>query len=83
MLCSKSEIEKRIQLLIDNEIHLCDPTGECFVRVADGSLIDNKSFNFWEWTSGIGLYGLMKYYMLSNNPEILEIIRNWFEINSV
>ncbi|WP_461213755.1 glycoside hydrolase family 88/105 protein [Lacticaseibacillus sp. GG6-2] len=75
----KDEVEAKIDLLIDNEIHLSDPTGEFFVKVADGSLIDNKSFDFWEWTSGVGLYGMMKYYQLSRKPEVLATIKDWFD----
>ncbi|MDE3283693.1 glycoside hydrolase family 88 protein [Lacticaseibacillus parahuelsenbergensis] len=76
---TKNQLETKIDLLIDNEIHLSDPTGEFFVKVADGSLIDNKSFNFWEWTSGVGLYGMMKYYQLSRKPEVLKVIKDWFD----
>lgn len=76
---SKEFVTNKIDLLIDNLIHLKDETGEFSIRVADGRLIDNKSFNFWEWTSGIGLYGLMKYYLLTRKPDVLDIIVKWFE----
>lgn len=72
------EVQQTIDRLIDNEVHLNDPTGEFFVKVADGSLIDNKSFHFWEWTSGVGLYGMMRYYQLTRKPEVLTIMKDWF-----
>ncbi|MFX3618530.1 MAG: glycoside hydrolase family 105 protein [Sporolactobacillus sp.] len=78
MMNLRDSVSKKIDLLIDNLIHLKDETGEYSIRVADGRLIDNKSFSFWEWTSGIGLYGLMKYYLVTRKPEILNIIKKWF-----
>lgn len=72
-------IDKKIQCLINNEINLKDPTGEFSIKVANGDVIDNKSFNFWEWTSGVGLYGLMKYYKLTRDKDTLDIIKRWFD----
>lgn len=72
-------IEKKIDCLINNEINLKDPTGEFSIKVASGDVIDNKSFGFWEWTSGVGLYGLMKYYKLTRKPETLDIIKRWYD----
>ncbi|MCO6546572.1 MAG: glycoside hydrolase family 88 protein [Gilliamella sp.] len=72
-------IEKKIDCLINNEINLKDPTGEFSIKVASGDVIDNKSFGFWEWTSGVGLYGLMKYYRLTRKPETLAIIKRWYD----
>ncbi|SPS04058.1 beta-galactosidase BglB [Latilactobacillus sakei] len=78
-LISKKNLEGKIDLLIDNLVHLSDPTGEFSIKVADGSIIDNKSFNYWEWTSGIGLYGMTKYYELTRKPEILAQMIKWFD----
>lgn len=72
-------IKSKINSLIQNEINLNDPTGEFSIKVASGDVIDNKSFNFWEWTSGVGLYGLMKYYQLTRDETILNIIKKWFD----
>lgn len=72
-------IEKKIDCLINNEINLKDPTGEFSIKVASGDVIDNKSFGFWEWTSGVGLYGLIKYYRLTRKPETLAIIKRWYD----
>lgn len=73
------EVREKIKLLINNEINLKDPTGEFSIKVASGDVIDNKSFGFWEWTSGVGLYGLMKYYQLARDKQTLNIIKKWFE----
>lgn len=77
---NRKEIETKIELLIDNLVNLSDPEGKYAVTLSDGRKIDNKSFNYWEWTSGIGLYGMMKYYKLTGNKRVLKIIIDWFDI---
>lgn len=76
---TKKALENKIDLLIDNLVHLSDPAGEFSIQVADGSIIDNKSFNYWEWTSGVGLYGMTKYYQLTRKPEVLQQMVDWFD----
>jgi unsaturated rhamnogalacturonyl hydrolase len=75
----RQEIEQKIELLIDNLINLNDPDGKYAIPLADGRKIDNKSFNYWEWTAGVGLYGMMKYYKLTKKQEVLNIIVKWFD----
>ena len=76
---SRDELTGTIDLLIHNLVNLSDPTGKSAVKVADGSIIDNKSFDFWEWTSGIGLYGMMKYYQMTRKQEVLDRIVKWYD----
>lgn len=73
------DIEKQIDLLIHNLVNLNDPDGKYAIPLEDGRKIDNKSFNYWEWTAGVGLYGMMKYYKLTKKPEVLDIIVKWFD----
>ncbi|MDQ0229577.1 beta-galactosidase BglB [Metabacillus malikii] len=75
---NRQQIEEKIDMLIDNLVNLRDPDGKYAIPLADGRKIDNKSFNYWEWTAGVGLYGMMKYYKLTKKQEVLEIIENWF-----
>ncbi|MDN2453162.1 glycoside hydrolase family 88 protein [Lactobacillus sp. UCMA15818] len=76
---TKGQLQTTIKLLIHNLVNLSDPTGEFSVKVADGSIIDNKSFDYWEWTSGIGLYGMMKYFQLTRDKKVLESIVSWYD----
>lgn len=75
----RSQIEEKIELLIENLVNLNDPDGKYAIPLADGRKIDNKSFNYWEWTAGVGLYGMMKYYKLTKNENVLNIIIKWFD----
>ena len=47
-----------IDKLIDNLVNIKDETGEFLLRLDDGRVIDTKGWNDWEWTHGIGLFGM-------------------------
>lgn len=72
-------VHKKIHALIQNLIHLRDTTGEYLLTLADGTQVDQISFETWEWTSGIGLYGMMKYYLLFRDQEVLSLVTGWFD----
>lgn len=74
-----SEIHQKIEILIGNLVHIEDKTGHFLLKLPDGRVIDTKGWNDWEWTHGIGLYGLYQYWSLSSAPETLQIIESWFE----
>lgn len=71
-------IIEKINLLIDNLVSIEDKTGKFLLKLKDGRIIDTKGWNGWEWTHGIGLYGIYKYYELSNDKKSLDIIKKWF-----
>lgn len=74
-----SEVHKKIALLTHNLVNIKDETGHFLLKLPDGRVIDTKGWNDWEWTHGIGLYGLYQYWSLSAAPETLQIITSWFE----
>lgn len=67
-----------IDLLADNLINITDETGEFILELEDGRKIDTKGWAGWEWTHGIGLYGLLKYHQQTRDPKAKEIIDAWF-----
>jgi unsaturated rhamnogalacturonyl hydrolase len=73
-----TEVHKSIKLLINNLVNITDTTGEFLMTLADGRVIDTKGWNDWEWTHGIGLYGIWKYYELTGEDETLKVIEDWF-----
>lgn len=73
------EVDGLINRLIDNLVHIKDTTGRFLMEIPDGRIIDTKGWiTGWEWTHGIGLYGMWHYYELTNNPQVLGHIENWF-----
>ncbi|MCB1332599.1 MAG: glycoside hydrolase family 88 protein [Roseivivax sp.] len=75
---SRDEVCELIDRLTHNLINIKDETGEFLLRLEDGRVIDTKGWAGWEWTHGIGLYGLFKYWQLTGNAEAMRIIRAWF-----
>ena len=73
-----TEIHEKINLLIDNLVNIKDERGHFLLKLPDGRIIDTKGWNDWEWTHGIGLYGLYQYHCLSPSSSALEVIQKWF-----
>ncbi len=48
------------------------------LRLDDGRVIDTKGWAGWEWTHGIGLYGMWHYYQQTGDRATLQIIDDWF-----
>ncbi|MDU0348389.1 glycoside hydrolase family 105 protein [Actinomyces sp. MRS3W] len=77
---SRTELQDLIGRLTDNLIHITDETGEFLLRLDDGRVIDTKGWTEgWEWTHGIGLYGMWQYYEQTGDERMLQIIERWFD----
>ncbi len=74
----RSLIVEKINNLINNLVNIQDETGEFLLHLDDGRTIDTKGWAGWEWTHGIGLYGMYKYYQQTNDKQVLKIIDDWF-----
>ncbi|KAL2432667.1 hypothetical protein ABEF95_014328 [Exophiala dermatitidis] len=75
---SATSIREKIDLLIHNLVNIKDETGHFLLELADGRIIDTKGWNDWEWTHGIGLYGLYQYHALTSSASALKTIEDWF-----
>lgn len=73
-----ADIHAAIRRLIKNLIDIKDETGEFLIHLADGRTIEAKCWNGWDWTHGIGLYGIWKYYEMTGDTSLLTIIEDWF-----
>jgi len=71
-------VHNTIKLLINQLVNIKDETGEFLLHLEDGRVIDTKGWSGWEWTHGVGLYGLWNYHTLTGSPEALQIIESWF-----
>jgi unsaturated rhamnogalacturonyl hydrolase len=75
---ASADVHKATKSLIHGLVNIKDETGEFLLRLEDGRVIDTKGWQGWEWTHGIGLYGLWKYHLLTGSAEPLKIIEEWF-----
>ncbi|MBP2551551.1 unsaturated rhamnogalacturonyl hydrolase [Neorhizobium galegae] len=78
-LLGRADICALIDRLTHNLIHIEDKTGEFLLKLEDGRVIDTKGWAGWEWTHGIALYGLLKYWQQTGQKEVMAIITDWFE----
>ncbi len=76
---SRGEVEELIRRLAANLTAIKDETGEFLLHLEDGRVIDTRGWSGWEWTHGVGLYGLFNAWRLSQDPALLQIILDWFE----
>ena len=75
----RGEILHAIGRLTDNLVNLRDETGEFLLRLDDGRVIDTKGWNDWEWTHGIGLFGMFRFYEQTGDQRALGIMLDWFK----
>lgn len=72
------EVRAKIDLLINQLISLRDHDQKYIYHLPDGRTLDTKSWLGWDWTHGVGLYGIWKYYELTGRPDLLAAIEAWF-----
>ncbi|KAG9120270.1 hypothetical protein FRC07_004305, partial [Ceratobasidium sp. 392] len=75
---SRADVEGKIHKLIDSIVNIKDETGEFLLKLDDGRVIDTKGWNDWEWTHGVGLYGLLKLHEITGDESALQIALKWF-----
>ena len=75
----RAEVTAQIAKLIDNLVNIKDETGEFLLRLEDGRVIDTKGWNDWEWTHGIGLFGLYRYWEQTGDQAAWDVMLKWFE----
>ncbi|WP_428927903.1 glycoside hydrolase family 88/105 protein [Marinibacterium sp. SX1] len=78
-LLPRDDVCGLIDRLTDNLINIRDETGDFLLRLDDGRVIDTKGWAGWEWTHGIGLYGLLKYWQTTGNAQAMQVITDWFD----
>ncbi len=75
----REDYRKAIDLLIDNLVNIQDTTGEFLLRLEDGRVIDTKAWHGFEWTQGVGLYGMYKVWEMTGDAKAWSIMLKWFE----
>ncbi|NDL61584.1 beta-galactosidase BglB [Acerihabitans arboris] len=77
-LLPRDRLKSLIGQVTDNLVNIEDRTGEFLLRLDDGRVIDTKGWAGWEWTHGIGLYGIYQYYQQTGDDRMRAIIDDWF-----
>lgn len=74
-----AHIHELISKLTGNLVSIRDNDGRFLLKLDDGRVIDTKGWSDWEWTHGVGLYGLLGYHRLTRDARTLDIITRWFD----
>jgi unsaturated rhamnogalacturonyl hydrolase len=74
----RQDVLDAITRLIDNLVNIKDETGEFLLRLDDGRVIDTKGWNDWEWTHGVGLFGLYRFYEQTGDQTAFQVMIDWF-----
>ena len=75
---SREALQALIQTVTNNLVNIRDESGQFLLRLDDGRVIDTKGWAGWEWTHGVGLYGMHQYYQQTGDEKMRDIIDNWF-----
>ena len=75
---ARNELQALIQKVTRNLVNIKDESGQFLLRLDDGRVIDTKGWNGWEWTHGVGLYGIYQYYQQTGDTAMRDIIDSWF-----
>lgn len=75
---ARNELQALIQKVTHNLVNIKDESGQFLLRLDDGRVIDTKGWNGWEWTHGVGLYGIYQYYQQTGDTAMRDIIDSWF-----
>lgn len=80
---SAKDIDQLVNKLIQNLVNIKDETGKFLMTIPDGRVIDTKGWiTGWEWTHGIGLYGMWHYYELTGDEQVLKHMTHWFDVQA-
>ncbi len=74
----RAQVVEAIAKLVDNLVNIKDETGEFLMRLDDGRVIDTKGWNDWEWTHGIGLFGLWRLHEQTGDAHAHAVMVQWF-----
>lgn len=72
------DLQNTIELLMENLVHIRDDSGKFLLKLEDGRTVDTKGWNGWDWTHGIGLYGMYRYHALTGSEKALSLVEDWF-----
>lgn len=74
----RAEVLDLVDRLATNLVSIRDDDGKFLLRLDDGRIIDTKGWAGFEWTHGIGLYGMYKVWELTGDKRLWDIMTSWF-----
>ena len=81
----KSAAEEKLAKLVDAFTPILYEDDEQFLENMKGSNLagdDIRKYRHWEWTQGVGLYGLWRLFEKTRDEKYLDILTTYFEQNT-
>lgn len=78
----RAAIEAKLSKLIDAFCPILYEDDKIFLKNMKGKNLagdDIRRYQHWEWTQGVGLYGLWKLFANTKDPKILDILVKFFD----
>ena len=78
----KKEINHKLDLLVESFKSVLYENDEQFLKNMEKKNLagdDIRRYQFWEWTQGVGLYGIWKMYGLTGRKEYMEILTEYYD----
>lgn len=78
----KAEIREKLAKLIDAFCPILYEDDEIFLKNMEGRNLagdDVRLYQHWEWTQGVGLYGLWKLFEKTGEKKYLEVLVKYFD----
>ena len=74
----RADWQDTIRRVIHNLVNIKDVDGSFLLKLEDGRVIDTKSWHGFEWTQGVGLYGLWKVWQMTGDEAAWATMTQWF-----
>lgn len=74
----RADWQDAIARVIHNLVNIRDVDGSFLLKLDDGRVIDTKSWYGFEWTQGVGLYGLWKVWQMTGDAATRALMTDWF-----
>ncbi len=78
----KERLEDRLERVIKAFTGILYEEDETFIKNMKTNNLagdDIAKYRFWEWTQGVGLYGIWKLYEQDRKPEYLETLKQYYD----
>lgn len=74
----RADWQDTMRRVIHNLVNIKDVDGSFLLKLEDGRVIDTKSWHGFEWTQGVGLYGLWKVWQMTGDEAAWATMTQWF-----
>lgn len=75
-------VDEKIDSMVDAFSHILYETDDTFLKNMESHNLagdDIARYKYWEWTQGVGLYGLWKLFSYEKNEKYLDTLKKYYD----